>query len=77
MGSLFDGKYSQRGNRSLPITEAYLEPSPKSSMESSIVDAQLGSKYAFACFIFLLKYNVLYVECQRTRYTNNFLGESQ
>ena len=48
MGSLFDGKYSQCGNRSQPITEAYLEPSPKSSMESSIVDTPLGSKYASA-----------------------------
>ena len=33
MGSLLDGKYSQRGNRFLPITEAYLEPSQKSKME--------------------------------------------
>ena len=25
MGSLFDGKYNQRGKKFLPITEAYLE----------------------------------------------------
>ena len=36
MGSLFSGKYSQYGNRFLRIKEAYLEPSPKSSMESPI-----------------------------------------
>ena len=50
MGSLFNGKYSQCGNRFLPIKEAYLEPSPKSSMENPIVDARLGSKYASASF---------------------------
>ena len=33
MGSLFDGKYSQWGNRFLPITEAYLEHSQKSTMK--------------------------------------------
>ena len=33
MNSLFDGKYSQWGNRFLPITEAYLEPSRKSTMK--------------------------------------------
>ena len=33
MGSLLDGKHSQRGNRFLPITEAYLEPSQKSKMQ--------------------------------------------
>ena len=33
MGSLFDGKCSQWGNRFLPITEAYLEPSRKSTMK--------------------------------------------
>ena len=32
MGSLFDGKYSQGGKRFLLITEAYLEPSQKSTM---------------------------------------------
>ena len=29
MGSLFDGKYIQRGNRFLPITEVYLKSSQK------------------------------------------------
>ena len=48
MSSLFNGKYSQYGNRFLPIKEAYLEPGPKSSMESPIVNAQLRSKYASA-----------------------------
>ena len=48
MSSSFNGKYSQYGNRFLPIKEAYLEPGPKSSMESPIVNAQLGSKYASA-----------------------------
>ena len=33
MGPLFDRKYSQRGNRFLLITEAYLDPSRKSTME--------------------------------------------
>ena len=33
MGSLFDSKYSQWGNRFLPITEVYLEPSQISTME--------------------------------------------
>ena len=33
MGSSFDGKYSQWGNRSLPILEAYLEPSRKPKEE--------------------------------------------
>ena len=33
MGSLFDGKYSQWGNRFLPITEANLEPSRKSKIK--------------------------------------------
>ena len=35
MGSLFDGKYSQWDNRFLPITEAYLEPNQKSTMQLS------------------------------------------
>ena len=30
MDSLFDGKYSQWGNKFLPITEPYLRPSRKS-----------------------------------------------
>ena len=33
MGSLFDRKYSQWGNRFLLTTEAYLEPSWKATME--------------------------------------------
>ena len=33
MGSLFRGKYSQWDNSFLPITEAYLEPSRKSTMK--------------------------------------------
>ena len=34
MGSLFDdGKYSQWGNRFLPITDAYLEPVLEPTME--------------------------------------------
>ena len=32
MNFLFDDKYSQWGNRCLPITGAYLEPSQKSTM---------------------------------------------
>ena len=32
-GPFFDGEYSQRGNRFLTITEAYLEPSRKSTMK--------------------------------------------
>ena len=48
MGPLFNGKYSQCGNRFLPIIEEYLEPCPKSSMESPIIDARLGSKNSSA-----------------------------
>ena len=33
MGSLFDGKYSQLGNRFLPMTETYLESSQKPTIE--------------------------------------------
>ena len=33
MGSLFDGKYSQGGNKVLPIKEVYLEPGRKSTMK--------------------------------------------
>ena len=33
MGSLFDRKYSQWGNRFLLITEAHLEPSRNATME--------------------------------------------
>ena len=33
MGPLFDRKYSQWDNRFLLITEAYLDPSRKSTME--------------------------------------------
>ena len=33
MGSLFDGMYTQWGNRFLPITETYLEPSGKYTMK--------------------------------------------
>ena len=51
MGFLFDGKYSQCGNRFLPIKGVYLEPSPKFTMKSSIVNDRMGSKYtsALAC----------------------------
>ena len=48
MGFLFDGKYSQCGNRFLPITEVCLEPSPKFTMKSSIVNDRMGSKYTSA-----------------------------
>ena len=33
MGSWFDGKYSQRGNKYLTIAEAYLESSRKSTIK--------------------------------------------
>ena len=36
MGPLFDGKYSQCGNRLLPITGMYLETSPKIGKFSEI-----------------------------------------
>ena len=45
MGSLFDGKYSQYGIRFLPIRGVYLEPSPKFTIKSSIVNDRLGSTY--------------------------------
>ena len=48
MGFLFDGKYSQCGNRFLPIKGVYLEPSPKFTMKSSIVNDRMGSKYTSA-----------------------------
>ena len=48
MGSLFDGNYSQCGNRFLPIAGVYLEPSPKFTMKSSIKNDRLGSKYTSA-----------------------------
>ena len=58
MESLFDGKYSQWSNRFLPSTEAYLEPSRKSTTKLFLLKAinyfrkkpdrifRLGSKYA-------------------------------
>ena len=50
MGSLFDGKYIQWGNRFLPITEAYLEPIRKSTIKlfrkKPDLRFRLGSKYA-------------------------------
>ena len=40
MDSLFDGKYSQWGNKFLPITEAYLEHSLKSGFFAEMVTAK-------------------------------------
>ena len=39
---------SQCGNRFLPIAGVHIEPNPKFTMKSSIVNDRLGSKYTSA-----------------------------